>query len=271
MKTSALAPLGSLTPEGGYTPPQLRPPALPDVPAGMAMDREFVLRHQILERYLTGKLPLKGTQDFERFCRENPGVLEELRFADRVEAGLKLLDRSGTPLPWEERPRQLWEKLPFIATSAALALIFGIASLVLASKLSSRSHALADATARALSQPLDPATSTRTLVVVPSRTAPSLRSVATLGGAGAQMADLKVDLSWSHFNVFRVTIDRVDQGRVAVLGHVLRDSNGQLRLSFNTTALGPGDYQFAFDGVSLHGDLTPQAWVTLAVAPHSAG
>ena len=39
------------------------------VPAGQ-MDREFVLRNQIVERYLSGKLPLKGAQEFERFCAD---------------------------------------------------------------------------------------------------------------------------------------------------------------------------------------------------------
>ena len=36
------------------------------------MDRDFIARNQIVERYLSGRLPLKGATDFERFCRENP-------------------------------------------------------------------------------------------------------------------------------------------------------------------------------------------------------
>jgi len=38
------------------------------------MDRDFIARNQIVERYLSGKLPIKGATDFERFCREEPGT-----------------------------------------------------------------------------------------------------------------------------------------------------------------------------------------------------
>ena len=35
------------------------------------------------------------------------------------------------------------------------------------------------------------------------------------------------------------------QGRVAVLHNMLRDSNGDLRIALNSTALGPGSYRLA--------------------------
>ena len=59
------------------------------------MDRDFIARNQVVERYLSGRLPLKGATEFERFCRENPDVLDELGLAERVNAGLRLLDASG--------------------------------------------------------------------------------------------------------------------------------------------------------------------------------
>ena len=37
------------------------------------MDRDFIARNQIVERYLSGRLPIKGATDFERFCKEKPG------------------------------------------------------------------------------------------------------------------------------------------------------------------------------------------------------
>ena len=42
------------------------------VAAAGAMDRDFIARNQIVERYLSGRLPIKGATDFERFCKENP-------------------------------------------------------------------------------------------------------------------------------------------------------------------------------------------------------
>ena len=62
-------------------------------------------------------------------------------------------------------------------------------------------------------------------------------------------------------------IDRTDQGRVAVVGNVQRDSNGQLNVAFNTSALGPGDYQMMLEGADWRGAYEPQAWVTFTVVP----
>ena len=48
------------------------------------MNPEFIEKNQIVERYLAGKLPFQGRQDFERYCRENPDVLEDIQLADRL-------------------------------------------------------------------------------------------------------------------------------------------------------------------------------------------
>ena len=45
------------------------PAAVPAATAAVApvtMDREFILRNQIPERYIAGRLPIRGAQDFER-------------------------------------------------------------------------------------------------------------------------------------------------------------------------------------------------------------
>ena len=55
--------------------------------------------------FLMGRLPLKGAQDFERYCRENPETITQLGLSERINAALRLLDASGQPEPWTERPR----------------------------------------------------------------------------------------------------------------------------------------------------------------------
>ena len=80
------------------------------------------------------------------------------------------------------------------------------------------------------------------------------------------MADLKIDLSWSQFTAFRVTIDRVDQGRVGVLHNVQRDSNGNLHLGSTARRSGPGDYQLTIEGLTWRGEPVPQAWATISIA-----
>jgi hypothetical protein len=47
---------------------------------------------------------------------------------------------------------------------------------------------------------------------------------------------------------------------------MLRDSNGDLRLSFNTTALGPGVYQIAIEGLTLRSEAIAQAWISVGIA-----
>jgi hypothetical protein len=229
------------------------------------MDREFIERNQIVERYLAGRLPLKGAQDFEQFCRHNPQLLDELGLSSRVHQGLRLLEAGGVALPWEPEPPAWWAKLPLFIGLALLAAAFGILALVLESRVAQRSHELAVMQQRVLEQPLEPATSTGQFPIVPSRTAPSRTPAVTIGGSQTQMAELKIDMSWSKYTAYRVSIDRIDQGRVEVLHNQLRDSNGTVRLALNSSALGPGDYQITLEGLTLYGDVIPQAWTTIGI------
>jgi hypothetical protein len=240
--------------------------ALPVVPPSVEMDREFIVRNQIAERYLAGRLPVRGTHDFERYCRQHPELIQELGLAERVHSALRLLEAGGIALPWEAKPRAWWEQLPVLIAVAVLALAAGITAMVVAGKLSGRDAAIATLRAKIAEQPLEPATSTRSAKLIPNRTAPSARPAIVFGGGSAEMADLKIDMSWSKFTAFRVTIDRQDQGRVAVINYMLRDSNGDLRLALNTTALGPGTYQFAIEGLTLRSEAVAQAWITVGIA-----
>src|ERR1700691_2307716 len=155
---------------------------LPAVPAQIGMDRDFIARNQIVERYLGGRLPLKGAQDFERFCREHPELLDEIALTERISAALRLLDASGRAAPWEQRPKQWWERLPVLIGTALLALTLAVTCLVINSKQSARDRTIASLQQRLATLPLDPAKSTRTVTVVPSRTGPSTRSLVTFGG-----------------------------------------------------------------------------------------
>ena len=262
MRTAPLIPPPPSKP--GAAAPPAAVGALPGAPAAMPMDRDFILRNQIAERYISGRLPIKGAQDFERFCQQHPELLDELGMPARVHAGLRLLEAGGQALPWEEKPRHWWEKLPVLIAVAVAALAALIASVTLSSRLSARDATIGTLQQRVAEQPLDPATSTRTVRLIPSRTAPSRHNTLVIGGS-AQMNDLKIDMSWSRFSAFRVTIDRMDQGRVAVLHNMLRDSNGDVRIALNSTALGPGSYQLALEGMTLRGEAVAQAWITVGI------
>ena len=229
------------------------------------MDRDFIARNQIVERYLSGRLPLKGATDFERFCRDNPEVLDELGLPERVNAGLRLLEASGKPEPWQEASKPFWAKLPVVAGLAAAVVILAVALPLVIGESSAKSARIAKLQKQLMEQPLDAATGTRVIRLMPSREGASSTPAVTIGGGAAELVDFKIDESRSSYKIFTVTIDRVDQGRVSIIHNLLKDSNGHLRITLNSSALGPGTYQFALEGMSWRGDPEPDSWVTIRV------
>ena len=230
------------------------------------MDATFIEQNQIIERYLSGRLPLKGAQDFERWCRENPDTLARLGMADRIHMGLRLMDASGQPEPWAEKPMPFYQKPVAIAAVAGVAGTMLIAALMLLVSVKEKDRRIRVLTDELHQQPLLPVRSTRGITVQPSRTGPLSQSMVRIGGPDTEMADFKFDVSWSSYSNFRVIVDRVDQGRVAVLTNLVRDSNGNLRISLNSSAVGPGDYQIALEGLDWRGNPVPQAWASFSVS-----
>ena len=229
------------------------------------MDRDFIARNQIVERYLSGNLPIKGATDFERFCREEPELLDAIGLPERVNAGLRLLEASGKPEPWEQAPKKLWEKPQLLLGLAAAVLLLVVALAVVGSASADKTRSIAKLKAALAEQPLEPASTTRTIQLIPSRTGSSNTPAIMIGGGAAQLAELHIDMTRSPYRAFRVTIDRVDQGRVAILHNIMKDSSGQLHLALNSSALGPGIYQFTIDWLTWRGDPEPDAWLTIGI------
>jgi hypothetical protein len=264
---SVVARAPSPTPAPTVAPAPAAAAASAAAPAAAPMDRDFIARNQVVERYLSGRLPLKGATDFERFCHENPELLDEMGLPERVNAGLRLLEASGKPEPWQEKAKPKWQRPEVTIGLAAAVVVLGLTLLMIGGNSAGKGRQIVDLKKQLLEQPLDPATSTREIRVLPSRSGASNTPAITVGGSGAaQLADLKIDESRSPFRAFRVTIDRIDQGRVAIITNIAKDSNGNLRLAFNSSALGPGAYQFTIEGITWRGDTEPDSWVTIGVA-----
>jgi len=222
------------------------------------MDRDFIARNQVVERYLSGRLPLKAATEFERYCRDHGELLDQIGLPERVNAGLRLLEAAGKPEPWQEAPRPAWQK-----PQVTLALAIGVAVLAITlagvgASNSSKSRRIAELQKQNSERALDPATSTREIRLLPSRSGASNSPAITL-------ADLKIDESRSPYHAFRITIDRIDQGRVAVLNNIDKDSNGHLRIALNSSALGPGNYQLTLEGLDWRGQPQPDSWVTIGI------
>ena len=244
-------------------------PAVPPAASASAgpspMDAAFIERNQIVERYLSGKLPPRGAADFERFCRQNPQLLASLGLPERIHNGLRLMDAAGAPEPWAEKVTPPYQKPLFIAGLAAAAGTLLIATLMLLFAGSAQKKQIAVLDDQLRNQPLLPVESTRALTLVPSRNGPVNRSMATFGSGQTEFADLKFDVSWSRYTNYRVTIDRLDQGRVLTMANLERDSNGHLRFAINSSALGPGQYAVTMEGLDWRGTPHPQAWASFAL------
>jgi hypothetical protein len=230
------------------------------------MDRDFIARNQVVERYLSGRLPIKGATDFERFCREHPELLDELGIPERVNAALRLLEASGKPEPWAEPRKALWQKPAIVVALLGATMALAIALAVVASNSGQKTRHIAALQAEAIERPLDPATSTRDIHLLPSRDGASDSPAIIIGGGSeAQLADFRIDESRSPYRLFRITIDRINEGRVGVIDHLAKDSDGNLKIALNSTALGPGDYQLTIEGLSWQGQPLPDSWVTIGV------
>ena len=230
------------------------------------MDRDFIARNQIVERYLSGRLPLKGATDFERFCKDNPKVLDELGLPERVNAGLRLLEASGKPEPWQDKSSQrFWTRPQFVLGLVGAVVLLSAGLVFMASAVSIKEQKIAKLEKQTSERPLNPATSTRVIRLVPSHEAASNTPAVVIGGEPTELVDFKIDETRSAYKTFRITIDRIDQGRVAVLHNLVKDSNGHLRVALNSSALGPGNYQLTIEGLSWRGDPEPDSWVTIGI------
>jgi hypothetical protein len=227
------------------------------------MDREFIIKNQIVERYLAGRLPPKGVTDFEKLIRSRPQLIEELGLAEKVNAGLRLLDAAGIAEPWTEKPKQIWEKPAFTMGAAALAVAALIGCAVLAVQVSSREQSIAKLKQDIFERPVAPSTQKRTILVGTARNGPPSQPTLTI--AYGEFAEMKADLSWTRYGSFKVSIDRVNQGRVAVIDGLAKDSNGHVRISLNAGAFGPGDYMVTLEGLNMRRESLPIAWFRISV------
>jgi hypothetical protein len=242
-----------------------KPPDPENVPVPPVMDPDFIARNRIVELYVSGKLPVRGATVFERYCRENPQILDAIGLPERVHAGLRLLEASGKPEPWQEKPQKFWERPYLPLALAALAVVLGIGMLVLNKQLSVALHKVSVLHQLVIDQPLDAAATTTTIDIQPTHAGPAAAIASVIGGATAQLVNIKIDLTHSDFRAFRVTIDRTNQGRVAILNNLIKDSNGELGFSLNTSALGAGEYQLTIEGLDWRGDPQPDSWAALSI------
>ncbi|HZF26686.1 MAG TPA: hypothetical protein VEZ88_10540 [Steroidobacteraceae bacterium] len=230
------------------------------------MNPEFIEKNQIVERYLTGKLPFQGRQEFERYCRENPDALEQLHLAEHLHAGMRLLEASGQAPGWQEPKPVWWQRRESFYAALALSACLLVVIWVLGAYFVDRGRQIVALQEKLEAGPLHAPGRIRAITVQPDRAGPTGRAALTLQlKEFPELIELHIDVSYTRINVFRLTIDKKNQARAGTIYHAVKDSNGELRFAFNTSALTAGDYAVAIEGIGARGNRIGVGWLTMRV------
>jgi hypothetical protein len=229
-------------------------------------DRKFIEDHKLLERYLENKLPVKGARDLENWCRANPEYLNELRLSERAQTSLKLLEASGQPQDLRE-PRQPWWKSIYVPIGlGVVAFLSLVAFWALFGKYEFLRSQLDD-TRTLMSQGslVQPATES-TQQVIPDRAPGIDRARVVVNRSAPQLMDVHIDMGYTNKLVqYRMFVDKKDQGRALILNNLLKDSNGELRMTLNSTGLDAGIYNVRIEALPPRGSPIPLGWLILEV------
>ena len=234
-------------------------------PAPPRFDRQFIEEHRLVERYLEGKLPFKGARDLENWCRAHPEFLNELKLSERAHASLKLLEAGGDSQDLGEPPTPWWKSIYVPIGLGVVAFLSLVAFSVLLGKYVLLRMELDDTRSLidkgALVQPV----ASRKIRVTPDRAAGIDRARIVVSRSAPELLEVHVDLNYTDLMQFRMFVDKKEQGRALILNDLLKDSNGELRITLNTTGLAAGIYAVRIEGVPFTGSPMPLGWLILEV------
>ena len=78
--------------------------------------------------------------------------------------------------------------------------------------------------------------------------------------------EVHLDLAYTQkLNQFRIIVDKKDQGRAMILNYLLKDSNGELLMTLNSTGLSVGVYTVRIEALPFRGTPLPIGWLLLEV------
>jgi len=229
-------------------------------------DRKFIEDHQLVERYLENKLPFKGARDLENWCREHPDYLNELKLSERAQMSLKLLEASGQPADLREPQPPWWKTIHVLIGLCVVTFLSLVAFWALLGKYVLLRGELED-TRHLMNQGslVQPATSS-VLRVSPDRAPGVDHARIVVTRAAPQLMDVHIDLGYTDkLTEFRLFVDKKDQGRALILNNLLKDSNGELRMTLNSTGLSAGIYNVRIEALPFRGSPIPVGWLILDV------
>lgn len=235
-------------------------------PVSPRFDRKFIEDHKLIERYLENKLPFKGARDLENWCRAHPDYLNELHLSERAHASLKLLEASGQPQDLREPQPPWWKHVYVLIGLGAVAFVSLVACWLMVGKYEILQQRLEDAKrVKDQGSLVQPATETAKFIA-PDHAAGIDRAKITLSRTAPQLMDVHINLGYTQkLMEFRMIVDKKDQGRALILNNLLKDSNGELRLTLNSTGLAAGIYTVRIEALPPRGIPTPVGWMLLEV------
>jgi hypothetical protein len=257
------------------------------------MDRTYIESQHIVSRYLSGDLTVREAREFEKYCQENPDMLNSLPIPVRVKA--KMARKPGAELDASDFD-------PIATDSAILAaglqeseddddddddsrgmrgmpaegrrwtVVLGVLLAVAiagAAALWVRAGALEKqliVSQRAVkSLQIRPPGGMQEFRIKPVGSKPSSPTINIGWPDPPQIVELRIDMSEGKYNTFLVTIDSVADGRALQFRRVARDSNGEVRIGLNSSAFGPGEYDLKLEGYTWGGQTVPSGWIRLGL------
>ena len=240
-------------------------PATPPTPTPR-FDRKFIEDHKLVERYLENKLPLKGARDLENWCRANPEYLDELKMSERAQSSLKLLEAAGAAPDLAEKKPPWWKSINVLIGLGAITVVSFFAFWLLFGKYQLLKIQLED-TKTAMNQGslVQPAVET-TVRVSPDHSPGIDHARIVVNHNAPQLMEVHLDLAYTQkLNQFRIIVDKKDQGRAMILNYLLKDSNGELLMTLNSTGLSVGVYTVRIEALPFKGTPLPIGWLLLEV------
>ena len=173
---------------------------------------------------------------------------------------------GGGGVEFVEVEPEWWQRRGFVVGLCCSLVL--LTALTIGARVSSHRDraAAAQAEERLKAATLRPATQVRAVRITPNpRSWSSTPDVVVQWPEPPELLDVYLPVLYSDFKVFAVTVDKVDTGRVLDLQRVATDSNGELRLTFNSSAFGPGEFRIRLQGYTWRGARVDAGWVRLVV------
>ena len=256
------------------------------------MDRKYIDAEHIVDRYLSGDLTVREAREFEEYCHDHPEALKSMPIPVRLKARLarrpaqesetgvfKAIPSSVThaALQATEEGFDLEEERRFSGGSslggsralfiglvfALIAAVAGVVAYAMQANALSKQLRTVERAAKAVQMQAPGSTQNYKVELVRAKPAAPTLNVGWL--TPPQWMNLYIDVSEGKYTQFMITVEKVDGGLVMQLRRIARDSNRELRMTLNSSALGPGDYLFRVEGYNWRGQTEVIGWMRIGL------